>query len=84
MTLLFLKRLNNTLEENAWKLIQEGKNKKEPYGNKNTHTTFFGPEEARWTVLSSMSENIGEKIDHVCRIVERENSDLDGVLTITK
>jgi hypothetical protein len=31
-----------------------------------------------------MSENIGEKIDHVCRIVERENSDLDGVLTITK
>jgi type I restriction-modification system DNA methylase subunit len=31
-----------------------------------------------------MSENIGEKIDHVCRIVERENPDLDDVLTITK
>ena len=34
--------------------------------------------------LSSAAENIGEKIDHVCRIIERENPDLDGVLTNTK
>jgi type I restriction enzyme M protein len=33
---------------------------------------------------SSGAENIGEIIDHVCRIIERENADLDGVLTNTK
>ena len=45
---------------------------------------FFVPQEARWSVLSATSENIGEQIDHVCRIIERENPDLDGVLTNTK
>ena len=83
MTLLFLKRLNDTFEENAEKLIKEGKSGKEAYRNKNRHS-FFVPHEARWSVLSTASENIGEKIDHVCRIVERENPDLDGVLTNTK
>jgi type I restriction enzyme M protein len=82
MTLLFIKRLNDTFEENAEKLIQEGKSGKEAYGNKNRHY-FFIPKEARWHVLSQTSENIGEKIDQVCRIIERENPDLDGVLTNT-
>ena len=27
---------------------------------------------------------LGEKIDHVCRVIEKENQDLDGVLTNTK
>jgi|SRR5215211_8200133 len=40
MTLLFLKRLNDTFEENAEKLIQEGKSDKEAYGNK-IGTTFL-------------------------------------------
>ena len=71
MTLLFLKRLNDTFEENAEKLVKEGKSQKEAYENKNRHY-FFSPKEARWPVLSKTSENIGEKIDHVCRIIERE------------
>ena len=83
MTLLFIKRLNDTFEENAEKLMQEGKSQKEAYENKNRHY-FFIPEEARWSVLSTAPENIGEKIDHVCKIIERENPDLDGVLTNTK
>jgi type I restriction enzyme M protein len=83
MTLLFLKRLNDTFEENAEKLIKQGKNKKEAYENKNRHY-FFVPKDARWSVLASTAENIGEKIDNVCRTLERENSDLDGVLTNTK
>ena len=83
MTLLFIKRLNDTFEENAEKLIkEEGKSEKEAYGNKNRHY-FFIPKDARWSVLSQTSENIGEKIDQVCRIIERENPDLDGVLTNT-
>jgi type I restriction enzyme M protein len=82
MTLLFIKRLNDTFEENAEKLVKEGKSQKEAYENKNRHY-FFIPKEGRWHVLSETSENIGEKIDHVCRIIERENPDLDGVLTNT-
>lgn len=83
MTLLFLKRLNDTFEENAEKLIKQGKSQKEAYENKNRHY-FYVPKNARWSVLSSTAENIGEKIDDVCRIIERENPDLDGVLTNTK
>src|SRR5215204_1104207 len=37
MTLLFIKRLNDTFEENAARLVQEGKSEKEAYGNKNRH-----------------------------------------------
>ena len=51
MTLLFIKRLNDTFEENAEKLVKEGKSEKEAYGNKNRHY-FFIPQEARWHVLS--------------------------------
>jgi type I restriction enzyme M protein len=83
MTLLFVKRLNDTFEENAEKLIKGGKSEKEAYENKNRHY-FFIPKEARWYVLSTVSENIGENIDHVCRLIESENPDLDGVLTNTK
>jgi type I restriction enzyme M protein len=83
MTLLFVKRQNDTFEENAEKLIKGGKSEKEAYENKNRHS-FFIPKEARWSVLSKVSENIGENIDHVCRLIERENPDLDGVLTNTK
>lgn len=66
MTLLFIKRLNDTFEENAEKLIKEGKSQKEAYENKNRHY-FFIPKQARWSVLSETSENIGEKMDFVCR-----------------
>lgn len=83
MTLLFLKRLNDTFEEKAEKLIKQGKSEKDAWENKNRHN-FFIPKSARWQTLSSVSENIGEKIDSVCRIIERENRDLDGVLTNTK
>ena len=83
MTLLFLKRLNDTFEEKAEKLVKQGKSEKDAWENKNRHN-FFIPKNARWQTLSSLSENIGEKIDSVCRIIERENPDLDGVLTNTK
>jgi type I restriction enzyme M protein len=82
MTLLFVKRLNDTYEENSERLIKEGKSQKEAYENKNRHY-FFIPKQARWSVLSETSENIGEKIDLLCRVIERENPDLDGVLTNT-
>ena len=61
-------------------LYEKARAKRKLFQNKNRHY-FFIPKEARWSVLSETSENIGEKIDLVCRIIERENPDLDGVLT---
>ena len=75
----FIHKLNDTFKENAEKLVREGKSQKEAYENKNRHY-FFIPKEARWPVLSNAAENIREKIDDMCRIIERENPDLDGVL----
>ena len=40
MTLLFLKRLNDTFEENAEKLIEKGMNKKEAYSKRKTAKKF--------------------------------------------
>jgi type I restriction enzyme M protein len=50
MTLLFIKRLNDTFEENAERLVRDGKSEKEAYENKNRHD-FFIPKEAKWSVL---------------------------------
>ena len=46
MTLLFLKRLNDTFEENAEKLIKKGMNKKEAYSKRRHY--FYIPDHARW------------------------------------
>lgn len=83
MTILFIKRLNDTFEENAEVLLKQGRSEKEAWENKLRHH-FFVPKDARWSVLAKASENIGEVIDRVCRTIERYNSDLDGVLTNTK
>ena len=40
MTLLFLKRLNDTFEENAEKLIKKGMNKKEAYSKRRHYIIF--------------------------------------------
>jgi type I restriction-modification system DNA methylase subunit len=39
--MLFLKRLNDTFEEKAEKLISEGKNQKEAYDNKNRQDEYL-------------------------------------------
>jgi type I restriction enzyme M protein len=82
MTILFIKRLNDRFEEKAEDLINHGKSKKEAFENPARHN-FFIPKDARWSVLSSTAQNIGEKIDHICRLIERENPILDGVMTNT-
>ena len=83
MALLFLKRLNDRFEENVESLLSKGKTEKQVYSQKFLHD-FFIPENARWSVLSNASKNIGEEIDAICKIIEKENPQLDGVLTSTK
>jgi type I restriction enzyme M protein len=82
MTILFLKRLNDRFEENVEKLIVEGKSEKE--ANQDFRHDFFVPKDARWDKLSAVRSRVGEKIDEVCKLIEKSNEKLDGVLTNTK
>jgi hypothetical protein len=58
-------------EGNAEKLIKQVKSQKGAYENRRRHT-FFVPQDARWSILSSTAENIGQKIDDVWHIIEHE------------
>jgi len=82
MTILFLKRLNDRFEENIENLTKQGKSEKE--ANQEFRHDFFVPKEARWSVLSAVRSRVGEKIDEVCKLIEKANPKLDGVLTNTK
>lgn len=82
MTILFLKRLNDRFEENVANLKKQGKAEKE--ANQEFRHDFFVPKEARWEELSKIRSRVGEKIDEICRMLEKANRKLDGVLTNTK
>jgi type I restriction enzyme M protein len=82
MTLLFLKRLNDQFEEGAEELEAKGRSKADAWEDPDRHV-FFVPKEARWSVITNAFENIGEKIDRVCGMIERTNPALEGVLTNT-
>ena len=82
MTILFLKRLNDTFEENVEKLVKEGQTQKK--AEQKFRHKFFVPETARWNILSEASSNLGEIIDDICRDIEKEVPILQGVLTNTK
>lgn len=82
MTILFLKRLNDRFEENVEILTKQGKSEKE--ANQEFRHDFFVPKEARWEELSKTRSRVGEKMDEICRILEKANTKLDGVLTNTK
>ena len=82
MTILFLKRLNDTFEENVTKLVAEGSSQKK--AEQKFRHKFYVPETARWNILSDASSNLGEIIDNVCRDIEKEVKQLEGVLTNTK
>ena len=81
MTLLFIKRLNDRFEENVEDLTKRGKTKKE--ANMGIFHDFFVPENARWSNLQKTRTKVGEKIDKICKEIERANPKLKGVLTNT-
>ena len=69
MTILFLKRLNDRFEENVEQLIKEGKSEKE--ANQDFRHDFFVPKDARWDKLSTVRSRVGEKIDEICKLIEK-------------
>ena len=82
MTVLFLKRLNDRFEENVEELIKKGIPKQKAY--QEFRHDFFVPDEARWEILSTIRSKVGEKIDEICKLIEKKNPKLEGVLTATK
>lgn len=79
--LLFLKRANDVFDEEV-ELIMKKENlsqkdaEDEPY--------FRVPVEARWAVLTAKTENIGEALDKAFAAIERDNTQLEGVMTAIK
>ena len=77
---LFLKRANDVYDEEVENIMKkENLSKKdaeeEPY--------FRIPVEARWTALTAKTENIGEALDKAFAAIERDNTQLEGVMTVT-
>lgn len=79
--LLFLKRANDVFEEEVEAIMaRDGVSKDEAEED----TYFKVPEEARWSELKKVTENIGVELDKAFAAIERENSTLEGVMTATK
>lgn len=79
--LLFLKRANDVFLEEVELLIkEEGISREEA-----EEDTYFNlPPEAQWEYLKTKTENIGIDLDKAFAAIERENTQLEGVMTATK
>lgn len=78
--LLFLKRSNDVFEEEVARIMEEGASRAEA----EVETYFNMPPESRWEHLKTITENIGEALDKAFAGIERENTQLEGVMTATK
>jgi len=79
--LLFLKRANDVFEERLEdKMAENGTSAEEVAADKDNFNLFV-PQEARWHTITRITENIGEAMDKAFAAVERENSELEGVMT---
>lgn len=86
--MMFLKRLSDAFEESQEKVIQyyldKGKTQAQAEDLANDEdeydSTFFIPENARWSVLKDLKHNIGESLNKATESIEEFNSALEGVL----
>jgi type I restriction enzyme M protein len=78
--LLFLKRSNDVFEEEVDRIMADGATREEA----EDETYFNMPPESRWEHLKTVTENIGEALDKAFAGIERENTQLEGVMTATK
>lgn len=80
--LLFLKRLSDVFDEEAEKLLKEGKNKKIAFEDPDEHE-FFVPQKAHWKHLTTLTHNLGDAINKANDQLEEHNRVLEGVLSAT-
>lgn len=79
--LLFLKRANDVFEEEVEAIMARDKVTRE---DAEEETYFRVPTEARWAEVKKATENIGVVLDKAFAGIERENTQLEGVMTATK
>jgi type I restriction enzyme M protein len=80
--LLFLKRVSDVFDEEANKLLKEGKSRKIAFEEPDEHE-FFVPEKAHWDHLKTLTHDIGAKINKANDLLEDHNIALVDVLTAT-
>ena len=81
--LLFLKRANDVFDEEVENIMKtDGVSREDAEDD----TYFSIPAEARWNELKKLTENIGIAIalDKAFAAIERENDNLEGVMSATK
>lgn len=80
--LLFLKRLNDTFDEQKKNLIKEhGEKIGKLLADDPEQYQFYVPEKARWDEIRKHAEDIGTAINVAFEALENENATLEGVLT---
>lgn len=79
--LLFLKRANDVFEEEVEAIMAREKMSRED-AEEEPH--FKMPAESRWAEVKKATENIGVVLDKAFAGIERENTQLEGVMTATK
>ncbi len=79
--LLFLKRANDVFEEEVDALVAR---ESLPRAEAEEETYFRIPAEARWAEVKKATENLGVVLDKAFAAIERENTQLEGVMTATK
>lgn len=80
--LLFLKRLSDVFDEEANKLLKEGKSKKIALEDPDEHE-FFVPTKAHWNHLKTLTHNLGDAVNKANDLLEENNRLLEGVLSVT-
>lgn len=80
-SLLFLKRANDVFQEETENLVKEENMKKKDAESDPDYHQFFLPKISRWKTLIEKTENIGEAIDEALAAIEKENTNLEGVMT---
>ncbi|MCT4552909.1 MAG: type I restriction-modification system subunit M [Alphaproteobacteria bacterium] len=80
--LIFLKYISDSFEIKYNTLVEEGYGSEEDRDEYLADGIFFCPEIARWSYISkyAKSDDIGEIIDNAMIAIEKENSNLKGVL----
>lgn len=86
--MLFLKRLSDAFEESQQGVVQyyldKGKTQaqaEELADDEDEYdTTFYVPENARWSALKDLKHNIGETLNKATESIEESNPSLEGVL----
>jgi len=86
--MMFLKRLSDSFDEAQETVIQhylstgktEAQAKELSQDEDEYDSTFYIPENARWSVLKDLKHDIGATLNKATEAIEEHNSSLEGIL----